>query len=63
VLISSTFYTQVLYTKDNWATFSSFILALAKGFWQKSTFVQKRFAYNVDEIGIYFHKHNFDRGN
>jgi len=35
VSISSTFFLRVFCTKDNCATFSSYVLALAKGFWWK----------------------------
>jgi hypothetical protein len=35
VSISSTFFARVFCTKDNSATFSSYILALVKGFWRK----------------------------
>jgi len=41
VSISSTFYVRIIRTKDNSVTFSSYILALAKGFWWKKHFRTK----------------------
>ncbi len=42
--ISSIFYTRLFRKKDNCATFSSYVLALAKGFWQKKHFRTKKCA-------------------
>jgi len=47
VLISSTFYACVFHTKDNCATFSTYVLALAKGFGRKKALVYEKRAHKM----------------